>query len=415
MNAVLQLEDFKDDFDPFTAWATIGGEGAIIDPYPELARLRQDSPVQAIDLRAHFGVTIDQSMEGLNPYVILGHKEVSEVLSNHADYSSKIFERNLGEVFGATITAMDTPEHGRYRRLFQAAFTPVRLDAMRLKFQGVIDRLLSNFMHRGKADLVQEFAFHFPFQFITDLMELPMADRPLFHKIAFAQTTIGFAPYHGREASRILGNYLTQLCEVRRELKSSDDFVSLICNAEVENERLPDDVTISFFRQLMNAGGDTSYHGFSNALTALFSNPDQLEAVKNDRSLIPLAIDEALRWNCPVMIVHRTPKRDVVLGGVEIEAGANLIVCLGAANRDENVFPEPDKFDIFRERKRHVAFGFGLHVCIGQHLARMELTMALNALLDRLPNLRLDPDSPPPVVTGLGMRGAHSVNVVWDL
>ena len=413
MSSALQLEDFKDDFDPFTAWAKVGGEEVVVDPYPELARLRRASPVQPIDAREHFGVAIDQGMVGMKPYTILGHKEVSEVLSNHTDYSNKIYERNLGQVFGASITTMDLPEHARYRRLFQSAFTPNRLEALRTKFQAVIDRLFEKFADRGQANLVQEFAFYFPFEFITDLMELPVEDRRLFHKIAFAQTTVGFAPEHGREASRILGDYLAQLCEQRRALKSDDDFVSVLCNVEIEGERLPDDVIISFFRQLMNAGGDTSYHGFSNILAALFTHPEQLEAVKQDRSLIPQAIEEGLRWNCPVMLISRTPKRDVELAGVKLEEGANLLIALGAANRDESVFPDPDKFDIFRERKRHIAFGFGPHVCIGQHLAKMELTMALNTLLDRLPNLRLNTEMPPPVVTGLTMRGAQAVNVRW--
>ena len=414
MTAVPVLEDFEDDFDPFTAWATVGGEGGIVDPYPELARLRREAPVQPIDLRAHFGVAIDQSFTDLKPYVVLGYREVNQALMDADNYSNKIYERNLGVTFGATVTAMDKPEHATYRRLFQSAFTPLHLDAMRDRFQAVIDRLLLRFVDRGKADLVQEFAFHFPFQFITDLMDLPVEHRALFHKIAFAQTTVGFSPGHGLEASKRLGNYLEKLCEERRALKTEDDFMSVICNAEVEGERLPDEVVVSFFRQLMNAGGDTSYHGFSNVLTALFTNPDQFEAVRQDRSLIPQAIDEALRWNCPVMLLHRTPVRNVQLGGVDIEEGANLVICPGAANRDEKEFPEPDKFDIFRERKRHMAFGFGSHVCIGQHLARMELVMALNTLLDRLPNLRLDPDNEPPVVTGLAMRGAHSVHVVWD-
>jgi len=407
------LEDFTDDFDPFTAWATVGGEGHIIDPYPEIARLREQSPVQALDFRSHFEVAIDQSLIDLTPYTILGYKEVAEVLAKPELYSSKIFERNLGETFGATITAMDKPEHTKYRRLFQSAFTPNRLNSMRDRFQAIIDRLLSNFIDRGKADLVQEFAFHFPFQFITDLMDLQQEHRALFHKIAFAQTTVGFAPEHGREASRKLGVYLDALCRERGALNSEEDFISVICNAEVEGEKLPDNVLISFFRQLMNAGGDTSYHGFSNVLTALFTHPEQFEAIKQDRGRIPVAIDEALRWNSPVMIVHRTPVEDVQLGGHTIEAGSNLIVCLGAANRDSSFFAEADHFNIDRERKRHVAFGFGQHVCIGQHLARMELTMALNTLLDRLPNLRLDPEKPAPQVTGLAMRGAHSVNVVW--
>lgn len=413
MGASVKLQDFEDGFDPFTAWAKIGGEDAIVDPYPELVRLRHLAPVHARDIREHFGLQPDLTMRDLKPYMVLGYENVTAAFGNPEVFSSKLFERNLGITFGSTITAMDAPEHTRYRKLFQSAFTPNRLLALSSIFQGVIDRLVANFIDRGKADLAQEFALHFPFQFITELMHLPVEDRPVFHKVAFAQTTIAFDTVHGQEASRRLGIYLDGLCAERRELHSDDDFVSAIANAEVEGERLPDHVLISFFRQLMNAGGDTSYHGFTCVLTALLTHPDQLEAVKRDRSLIPRAIDEALRWNCPILMITRTPKRDVNIGGVNIDAGACVSLVLGSANRDETHFENPDKFDIFRKPDRMLTFGYGPHICIGQHLARRELVMALNTLLDRLPNLRLNEDMPPPVVKGLQMRGAHSVHVKW--
>jgi cytochrome P450 len=309
---------------------------------------------------------------------------------------------------------MDAPHHLKYRRLFQAAFTPKMLNTLRPRFQQVIDRLVGGFESRGRADLVGDLARHFPFQFICDLMDLPAEDRPTFHKLAAGQTCVMFDRAHGIEASQKLGRYLDALIIERRALRSDSDFVSLLANAQIEGERLPDDVLLGFLRQLMNAGGDTSYHGFSNILAALFSSPEQLAAIRANRALIAPAIEEGLRWGAPITSIDRLTAADVELAGVSIPRNSLIRVCIAAANRDESVWPDPDKFDISREQKRALPFGYGAHVCIGQHLARMELQMALNVLLDRLPNVRLDPDESPPVIHGLTFRGADAVHVKWD-
>jgi cytochrome P450 len=150
-------------------------------------------------------------------------------------------------------------------------------------------------------------------------------------------------------------------------------------------------------------------------LLGLLRNPDQLGAVRLDRTLVPRAIEEALRWDGPVLMQSRMAAREVTLGGVEIPAGAFIDVVAGSANRDPGRFADPDRFDIFRaSTHRHFAFAYGPHVCIGQHLARVEMTRALNAILDRLPNLRLDPAAPAPVINGIMMRVPHSIPVVFD-
>ena len=177
---------------------------------------------------------------------------------------------------------------------------------------------------------------------------------------------------------------------------------------------LPDEVVISFLRQLVNAGGDTTYRATSVLLLALLRDPAQLEAVRQDRTLVAQAIEEALRWDGPVLMQSRMATRNVTLGGVEIPAGAFLDVLAGSANRDPSRFADPDKFDIYRKpAHRHFAFAYGPHVCIGQHLARVEMTRALNAILDRLPNLRLDPAAADPQINGIMMRVPHSIPVVF--
>jgi cytochrome P450 len=415
MGTEIQLEDFDDNFNPFTALLTIGGEGNITEPWEALSAVQKESPVVEMDIHRHFGLPRQVTLDAITKfYTALGFDACQEVLSNPAIYSNTIYVAQIGTVFGQSITAMDAPEHGKYRRLFQAAFTPKMLSSLKPRFEMLVGNIVESFANDGKAELVHQLALHFPFTFICDLMNLPMEYRDRFHKLATAQTCVTFDRAHGEEASQKLGRFLTKLIEERRKLNSTTDFVSIIANAEVEGEKLPHEVLLGFFRQLMNAGGDTSYHGFSNIMAALFTNPDQLEAIRKDRSLIPAAIEEGMRWGAPVP-ADRITTQDTVLAGVSIEKGALVRVLTGVANRDESVWPDPHKFNIFRPQKRHFSFGYGPHVCIGQHVARMELQTALSTLLDRLPDIRLDPDMPRPVIRGLTFRGADAVHVKWDV
>jgi cytochrome P450 len=170
-------------------------------------------------------------------------------------------------------------------------------------------------------------------------------------------------------------------------------------------------VLISFLRQLMNAAGDTTYRGTSVLLTALLENPGQLDAIRADRSLIPQAIEEALRWDGPVAVQLRMAAVDTELGGVPIPAGSLLDVVAAAANRDPAIYADPDRFDIFRDRKPHFSFSRGPHICVGQHLARVEMTRALHAVIDHLPGLRFDPDHPRARIQGSMMRVPRHLHV----
>ncbi|MCK9543060.1 MAG: cytochrome P450, partial [Novosphingobium sp.] len=193
------------------------------------------------------------------------------------------------------------------------------------------------------------------------------------------------------------------------------DLISHLANVEVDGEKLPDDVLISFLRQLMNAGGDTTFRGTSVLLAGLLTHPDQLKAVSEDRSLVPHAIDEALRWEGPVASTFRYCAVDTEIDGNPIKAGTYVNTVLASANRDPRKFENPDEFNIFRDRKNRImAFASGPHVCIGQHLARVEMTRALNAILDKLPNLRLDPDKPAPQIIGHMLRYPEHLWVRFD-
>jgi cytochrome P450 len=411
MNAVHRLEDFDDPgFDPFIADEAMFGECP--DPYARLADLRRKGPVHALNYRVWMGEPPDMTSADVEHFTVLGYEEVNQALRDCETFSNRAYLRNLGISFGRSVSTMDAPEHPRFRKIFQKAFLPNVVSKWgESVVDPVIDSLMGHFVARGTADLVQEFTFHYPFQIVFRQLGLPPEEVRTFHKLAMAQILVSVDVPHGTEASRKLGTYFKELIEERRR-NPGTDLVSVLAQAEVDGEQLPEEVLTSFLRQLVNAGGDTTYRGTSVLLTGLLSNPEQLEAVRRDRSLVPQAIEEALRWDGPVLIQTRLATRDVELGGVKIPAGAFLDVAAGAANRDPQRFPHPDTFDIFRKPEhRHFAFAFGPHVCIGQHLARVEMTRALNAVLDRLPNLRLDPAQPPPQIRGIMMRVPKHIHV----
>ncbi len=412
MNAIPRLQDFDDPaYDPFLS--DEAAFGPHLDPYPRIAELyKQGGPVQALDYRVAMGLPPDVTMADMPHYSVFGYDAVEAVFSNPEVFINKPYERNIGISFGRSVSTMDGAEHQRYRRIFQRAFLPQVVAKWGDNLvDPVVSDLMDGFRNRGKADLVQEFTHLYPFHIIYRQLALPPEDVSLFHKLAIAQTVVSYDIPHGTEASRKLGVYFKALVDERRR-NPGDDLVSMLATTEVEGEMLPEDILISFLRQLVNAGGDTTYRATSILLTGLLSNPDQLEAVRKDRSLIPRAIEEAVRWDGPVLVQTRGVSRDTELCGVHIPAGACLDVNAGSANRDPSRFENPDQFNIFRPAGvRHFAFSFGPHVCIGQHLARVEMTRALNAILDHMPNLRLDPDMPAPEIRGTMMRVPKHIHV----
>lgn len=412
MSAIRPIEQFDDPtFDPFLEDALVFGDH--LDPYPKIAQLRQEGAVLQGEYRVLMGLWPDVTAPAdAQHYCVLGYDEVAQVLGDPQTFGNHAYTYNLGISFGRSISTMDAPEHPRFRRIFQKAFLPQTVAAWgETLVDPVVHDLMAQFADRGEADLVQAFTLHYPFHIIYRQLALPPGDIATFHKLAIAQTVVAVDPDHGTEASRKLGNYFKGLVDERRR-NPGDDLVSALAQAEVDGEQLPEEVLISFLRQLVNAAGDTTYRATSVLLSALLNHPDQLEAIRQDRSLIPQAIEEAVRWDGPVLMQSRYANKAVTLGGVDIPQGAFIDVIAGSANRDESKFPDPDRFDIFRKpQHRHFAFAFGPHVCIGQHLARVEMTRALNAILDTLPNLRLDPDKPAPQIRGAMMRVPHSIHV----
>jgi cytochrome P450 len=415
MSGIAPIIDFESkDYDPFLLDAAAYGD--IEDIHSRLAVLRERAPVHKGDLLTLLGWSIDPNVSAaaLPQFTVFGYEEVLKVDGDSDTYSIDAYENGLGLTFGRTLSLLNPPEHTKIRRVFQKAFLPNIVSKWGDDLVSpVVNGLIDKFADRGHADLAEEFAVKYPFQIIFRQLALPQRDIAVFHKLAVSMTQLyGDMIRYGQEASRKLGTYFADMIEERRKTPG-DDLVSLLIHAEVDGERIPDETIISFLRQLINAAGDTTYRATGTLLIALLNRPQLLERVREDRSLIAPAIEETMRWDGPVTVHMRMATRDTRLGGLEVPKGAVLNVCLPAANRDPKVFSDPDRFDIDRKKVRHVGFGFGNHVCVGQHLARLEMTRALNAIFDRLPNLRLDPARPRPTVLGAYMRTPHDINVLF--
>ncbi|MDT3440870.1 MULTISPECIES: cytochrome P450 [unclassified Pseudofrankia] len=401
----MQLYDDLEDFGSFDDAVA----GDVRDPYPELARMWRDEPVQRLDMS-------DMPHDDAKPiFFVYRYDDVARVLRDNETFSSSIILDAFGDALGKDVMlGMDEPAHRRHRGLVAGAFSQ---KAIARRENDLVDRvandLIDRFADKGRADLVPQFTFPYPSQIIASLLGLPREDYPQFQRWSISLLSILTNRERGLAASEALRKYFIPILAARRD-EPRDDLISDLAVAEIDGERLSDEEIFSFLRLLLPAGVETTYRSTGSLLFGLLSHPDQLDAVCADRSLIPQAIEEAIRWEPPLVLITRVATRDTELSGVAIPAGSAVMPMLGSANREADRNPDPDRFDIFRTSHQHIAFGHGVHICLGMHLARLEMRVAVNALLDRLPDLRLDPAGDDPHIHGQVFRSPTSLPVLFD-
>jgi len=406
----------RDESDPFEKFNRAQGVGAVVDPYAGLAAMRAITPVHRVELSALMGnVELPTSMLAAKElFVALTFDTVFEVLRDGARFSSKGYADSMGPVMGHTILEMDGEEHLRYRALLSRAFTKRALERWeRDLVRPVIHAYVDRFAARGSADLVRELTFPFPVRVIAGMIGLPESEHARFHRLAVELISVGIDRETGMRASRELRELFAPVLAARRR-EPQEDLISVLAHAELEGTRLTDEEIYAFLCLLAPAGAETTYRSSSNLLVGLLTHTDQLDALRRDARLMPQTIEEGLRWECPLLNILRTATADTTLGGVAIPAGAPVSVNLGAANRDPSRWNDPERFDIFREQKPHIAFAFGPHVCLGMHLARMETRVLLETLFERLPNLRLDREAGDATISGLIFRSPRALPVRFD-
>ena len=374
--------------------------GDVRDPYPEFHRLQRLGPIHVVEA---FGQPVN---------FVYSYDDVSRVLSDSETFSSVVFEKSMVMVFGPTILAMDGHEHLAHRSVVASAFRLKALEDWKTKLiEPITHELIDAFAGRGEADLVREFNFRFPIQVIANMLGVPSEDSGLFLRRSIEMISIAVNVERGLAASAALRDYLAPIVEERRR-NPKGDLISTLATAEIDGHRLADENIYGFLRLLLPAGAETTYRLLGNVLFGLLTHPEQLEEVKADRDLIPDAIEEALRWEAPVQQTAREIMKDgVEIGGVALEKGDSVNVSLGAANRDETKYDDPDRFDIHRQGPPHLAFGGGAHFCLGAHLGRLETSVAVSAMLDRLEDLRLEPGETDPHVHGSAFRSPTALPV----
>jgi cytochrome P450 len=402
------------------------GAGVVDDPYPAFHALRAACPVQVGSVPDQF-----PAMDGLRALVPTGcasrsvyaYDAVVDVLRRSDDFASAPFYAGMNESIGQSVIGMDEPEHRRMRSLVQPAFARrVMEEWKRAIIRPIVDEHIDRIAPLGGADIYQEVGSKVPVHTIAAAIGLPTEDRDQFFEWAVAMTLSTTTLQARQDASHALGDYIAPLIATRRH-QPSDDLLSTLAQATVPDDvgegvdrrPLSDEEINAFVRILVVAGSGTTFRGYGSLMYHLLTHPDLLDAVRADRSLVHNAVAEALRIEQPLATIGRVTTRPCSLAGQEIPAEGYVEVSVSAANHDPDLFPEPERYDIHRAHlERHIAFGFGIHRCVGAHLAEAELSVMLERTIDRLPGLRLDPETDGVYVTGVGIRMVTKLPVLFE-
>ncbi len=377
------------------------------NPYPYYAKLLESGPVHEV-----------RGAEGEPFWLIVGHEEARLALTDArlSKSPATVGATMLDEqVIGPNLLVLDPPDHTRLRRLVAREFTMRRVEQLAPRIQQITDALLDAMLPAGRGDLVDALAFPLPITVICELLGIPAADRDAFR--AWSNEVV--APTGSAESERViheLAAYLDDLIESKRCQSPADDLLSALIRTRAEDDdRLSAAELRALAYLLLIAGHETTVNLISNGVRALLAHPDQLAALRADFSLLDGAIEEMLRYDGPVEnATVRFAAAPVPLGGRVIPAGSMVLVGLAAGDRDPSRYPSPDTFDIRRDTRGHLAFGHGLHFCMGAPLARLEARIVLRTLLTRCPSLSLDPTAGPlDWLPGMLMRGVRSLPVRW--
>jgi len=370
------------------------------DPYPYYRALRETEPV--------FWST------DLNGWVITSYEHANAILRRHDVFSSagrmaalldtlpeaeRAKFQPIYDHFAVGLIRSDPPDHMRLRRLISAVFTPRVIEKSRGQIKQIVDNLVAEFPAGGSLDLVSAFAFPLPATVVCSILGVAADD---IHRVrdwtqGINSIIAGNLPLH--EAAlrmqesliELQGYYLDMIAE--RRASPCDDLMSLLVQAELEGDRLTEAELLSTAENLLAAGHETTSSLIGSAMWTFLNRPDDLKKLRDEPSLLPDAIEEVLRFESPLQRQTRVVKAETEIAGKLMKPGQLVYVMIGAANRDPDVFPDPDRFDMTRSGEKHIAFGIGIHFCIGAPLARMESHLALGTLLERFPRMQILNDS----------------------
>jgi cytochrome P450 len=388
------------------------------NPYPFYARLRAEAPV--------YRVTLPSKQTA---WLITRYDDVVMALKDERFAKNKLnaltpeqaakqpwvpamfkpLERNMLD--------LDAPDHTRLRALVHKAFTPRLIEQMQERIQKLADELLDTVQGQGRMDLIRDYALPIPTTIIAQMLGVPVQDRHKFHRWSstiVSSNPSGWGMLKAIPDAMAFMRYIRKLIKARRA-KPQDDLVSALVQTEEAGEQLSEDELVAMIFLLLLAGHETTVNLIGNGMLALLEHPEQLDQLRNDPALIKPAVEELLRYASPVeTATERYAREDITIAGVTIPRGALVFAAIASVNRDERQFANPDTLDITRQPNKHLAFGQGMHYCLGAPLARLEGQIAINTLLRRSRDLRL-------AVTvgavrwrrGLVLRGLEALPVAW--
>lgn len=380
------------------------------NPYPAYWLMRHLKPV------VHFAKH--------DLWFVSRYNDVKRVLSDYNNFSSD-FRRLMHpnpppQTMRASLITADPPVHTKLRSLISRAFTRRRIANLELHIEQLTNELLDSVVARGEMDLVRDLAYPLPVIVIAEMLGVPPEDRAQFKvwsdmvvqsadrvfeeqesSEAFDdEANAGMPP----EAMEVMGPYFRKIIKQRR-VEPRDDLISALISAEIDGERLTEHDILSFASLLLVAGNVTTTNLITNAVQTLLQHPKEFSRLRADMSLLPSAIEEVLRYRSPVQFMFRVAAKDVELGGQRIKAGGRIIALIGSANRDAAKFSNPNTFDIMRSKNPHLAFGHGIHHCLGAPLARLEAKVALSILFDRVQQIERVGRGPLPPSDGIILHG----------
>jgi cytochrome P450 len=386
----------------------------LANPYPLYHRLRSEDPV-------HWD-------RFLHTWVVTRYADVVTVLQYFSAVRTPTPEQltalglsalvPLAEVLVRQMLFMDPSAHGRIRSLAAKAFTPRRVETLRSHIQDITDSLLDAVQARGRMDVIADLAYPLPAIVTAEMLGLPTSDwKQLTRWSADFSEALGNLQHDPDHAPRVLRS-LGEACEYFRAAVSEhrehprEDLISALLAAEQDGDSLSEEEVVANSIMLMTGGQETTTNLIGNGLLTLLHRPDQLEKLRVDHSLILSAIEELLRYESPIQYTSRLAPDDVQMGGKTIRKGQAVFAMMGAANRDPERFPDPDRLDICRQDNRHLAFAWAAHFCFGAPLARLEGEIAFETILQHMPNLRLEP-GPVTWRENLGFRGLTALPVTF--
>ncbi|WP_026313580.1 cytochrome P450 [Actinomadura flavalba] len=387
----------------------------VTDPYPVLARLRDERPAFYDDATGQWVVSRYADVDALLRDRRLGRSYLH--VATHEEFGQTAepdFLRPFWDMVRAGMLDVEPPAHTRLRRLVSKAFTARRVEALRPMIRSLAEELVGGLVARGGGDLLADLAEPLPVNVIAEMLGVPASDRALLRPwsadiCAMYELNPSEEVQHtAARAAAEFSDYLRGLARARRA-EPRDDLVSALAQVVDDGDRLTEDELIGTCVLLLNAGHEATVNATGNGWWALFRNPGELARLRADHALIPTAVEELMRYDTPAPMFERWVLEDVTVAGATIPRGAEIALQFAAANRDPAVFADPDRLDLARDPNPHITFGLGVHYCLGAPLARIELAESMSAVLRLAPGLTLT--RPPEWKPGYVLRGLQSLDV----